>query len=91
MAAGGRALRRYPQWERQVFTGKGVMVTRGGERLPLIYEYVDTAENGRRDRLLCETENGPGLCAEDMHLKCEGIVMRVATRLLDRPLVLGSV
>lgn len=63
-----------------MFTGTGELVLRGGRRLPLRYEFVDTGYNGRAGHLAIEVSTlDPAVFLECSELHCaDGVVLRIA-------------
>lgn len=62
-----------------MFTGKGVLVTKGGLRLEVTYEYVETGQFGRAGRLYGQRmKTPPQIFEETFNLECEdGVAMIV--------------
>lgn len=64
----------------QMFIGHGELVLRGGVRLPLHYEYIETSDSGRTGRLALDVSLlDSAAFFESMELHCaDGVAMLIA-------------
>lgn len=72
-----------------MFTGEGALVAKGGSRLVVTYEYIETAGKGWAGHIFGDLSDiDPGLFAETMSLECEDdvVVMVVVSQISDREL-----